>query len=171
LQELERNFPGLEAIDILNAIKHPPRARKAEPEKNEWSENFFKVHMFGRIIDDLMLGIPSLSLAREHKCIGVQSLRSKNKILDFVAVSRNKPLGFETRVSMINCEEKKVLQGAESIHNLQIRQVNLNDYYNNSADRIKLGRSMRDDLAYRRPINDTMTQFGKFFRHGGIGRA
>jgi hypothetical protein len=104
LQELERNFPGLEAIDILNAIKHPPRARKAEPEISKWSENFFKVHMFGRIIDDLMLGIPSLFLARDHKLIGNQSLESK--------------------------------------------------------DLIKLGQSMRNDLAYRRPTDDTVTQFG-----------
>lgn len=159
IKQLKMHCKGLETIDLINAIKHTIRLMNMK-DISTWSENFWRVHIFGPIMDNLLTGIKGVSLEREYRCIGTNTFKTKNKFLDFAAVSETHPKNLSSQISIINCEEKRSLEIANLSHNTGIREVKLSEYQNNNADRIKLGKLMRDELENRRPIDSKMTQFG-----------
>ncbi len=146
-------FPALEVQDIFSAFGHVQSALSKCSDKNE---TWWRVHVWGHLMDNFLMNAPGLNFNREKQSGGFASGSASSKKSDAILFTLKKSGFLNQQVCIFHEEEKPPLSpgGNEELWNCSSRNVPLEQYRKNQGDLIKLFRSMRATLVKRKAGHD-----------------
>ncbi len=151
--KIVKAFPGLKVHDVFSAFGHVPSALS---ESNDKNETWWRVHVWGHLMDNFLMNAPGLNFNREKQSGSFACGSASSKISDAILITSNDSEAMGQQVCILHEEEKPPLKpgGNKELWNCSSRDVPLHQYKSNQGDLIKLFRSMRATLVKRKAGHD-----------------